>query len=82
MIDSFGDHILGCGNGPLRICQHDAICDVIWHALLQDHSGCKKEQCCSTDLDHPGDVFHPDFQFGKPGYVFLISLCVTLCRIL
>ena len=70
MIDSFGDHILDCGNGPLRIRQHDAICDVIWYALFQDHSGCKKEQCCSTDLDHPRDVFHPDFQFGKPGYVF------------
>ena len=41
---------------------------VIWHTLLQDHSGCKKEQCCNTDLDHPGDVFHPDFQFGKPAY--------------
>ena len=61
VIDSFGDHILGCGNGPLRIRRHDAICDVIWHALLQDHSGCKKEQRCSTDLDRPGDVFHPDF---------------------
>ena len=68
VIDSFGDHILGCGNGPLRIRRHDAICDVIWHALLQDHSGCKKEQRCSTDLDRPGDVFHPDFEFGKPAY--------------
>ena len=68
MIDSFGDHILDCGNGPLRICRHDAICDVIWHTLLQDHSGCKKEQHFSTDLYRPGDVFHPDFQYGKPAY--------------
>ena len=74
VIDSFGDHILGYGNGPLRIRRHDAICDVIWHALLQDHSGCKKQQRCSTDLDRPGDVFHPDFQFGKPAY--LMSLCM------
>ena len=70
-------HILGCGNGALRVHQHDAICDVIWHALLQDHSGCKKEQHCSTDLDLPGDVFHPDFQFGKPAYVD-VSLCHPL----
>ena len=61
VIDDFGDHILGCGSGPMRIRRHDVICDVIWHALLQDHSGCKKEQQCGFDLDHPGDVFHPDF---------------------
>ena len=64
VIDGFGDHILSCGNGPLRICRHD----VIWHTLLQDHSGYKKEQHCGTDLNRPGDVFHPDFQFGKPTY--------------
>ena len=68
VIDGFGDHVLGCGDSRLRIRRHDAICDVIWHALIQDNSGCKKEQRCSTDLDHPGDVFHPDFQFGKPAY--------------
>ena len=74
VIDSFGDHIFSCGHGPSRIRRHDAICDVIWHALLQDHSGCKKEQRCSTDLDYPGDVFHPDFQFvSQP---ILMSLCV------
>ena len=27
-----GNHILGCGDGPLRICQHDAICDLLCHA--------------------------------------------------
>ena len=68
VIDGFGDHVLGCDDGPLRIRRHDAICDVIWHALVQDNSSCKKEQCCGTDLDHPGDVFHPDFQFGRPAY--------------
>ena len=81
--DCFGDHILGCGNDPLRIRRHDAICDAIWHALLQDHIGCKKEQRCSTDLNCPGDIFYPDFQLGN--YInqpILMSLCVTLCRIL
>ena len=68
VIDDLGDHILGCGSGPMRIRQHDTICDVIWHALLQDHSGCKKEQRCGSDLDRPGHVFHPDFQYGKPAY--------------
>ena len=36
--------------------------------MVQDNSGCKKEQRCGTDLDHPGDVLHPDFQFGTPAY--------------
>ena len=66
--------------GPLRIHQHDAICDVIWHVLLQDHSGCKKEQHCSNesnDLNHPEDVFHPDFQLGNPAY-FDVSVCHPL----
>ena len=41
---------------------------MIWHALLQDHSSCKKEQRCGFDLDRSGDVFHPDFQYGKSAY--------------
>ena len=70
VLDGHGHHILGCGDGagPLRIRQHDAICDLLWHALVQDHSGCKKEQRCGAGLDRPGDVFHPDFQFGKSAY--------------
>ena len=70
VLDGHDDHIdiLGCGYCPLRIRWHDAICDLLWHALVQDHSGCKKEQCCGAGLDCPGDVFHPDFQFGKSAY--------------
>ena len=67
-MDQFGDHHLGCGHGPMRICRHDALCDVIFHALLQDNSGCKQEQHCGSNLDRPGDVFHPDYLFGKPAY--------------
>ena len=40
-------------------------------------SGCKKEQHCGTNLDHPGDVFHSDFLYGKPAY-FDMSLCHPL----
>ena len=69
VLDGHGDHILGCGDGPLRIRRHDAICDLLWHALVQDHSGCKKELRCGADLDHSGDVFHPDFKFGKSVYL-------------
>ena len=52
----------------MRIRRHDALCDVIYHALLQDNSGCKREQRCGSGLDCPGDVYHPDFLFGKPAY--------------
>ena len=76
---NIGDHVLGCGDGPLRIRRHDAICDVIWHALVQDNSGCKKEQCCGTDLDRLGTFFIQTFNLvSQP---ILMLPCVTLCRI-
>ena len=54
----------------MRIYQHDALCDVIFHALLQDNSGCKREQHCGSHLDHPGDVLHPDdYLYDKPAYL-------------
>ena len=73
----FGDHLLGCGHGPMKIREHDALCDVIFHALLQDNSGCKREQHCGSNLDRPGDVFHPDYLFGKPAY-FDVTVCNPL----
>ena len=42
----------------MRIRRHDALCDVIYHALLQDNTGCRKEQrCAGSRLDRPGDFF-------------------------
>ena len=52
----------------MRIHQHDALCDIVFHALLQDNSGCKREQYCGSSLDRPGDVYHPDFLYGEPAY--------------
>ena len=34
VLDGHGDYILGCGDGPLRIRRHDAICDLLWHPRL------------------------------------------------
>ena len=68
VVDRFGDHLLGCGHGPMRIRRHDALCDIVFHALLQGNSGCKREQRCGSGLDRPGDVYHPDFLYGKPAY--------------
>ena len=36
-IDCFGDHLLGCSHGPMKICRHDALVSILHHALLQDH---------------------------------------------
>ena len=77
-VDQFGDHLLGCGHGPMRIHQHDALCDVIFHALFQGNSGCKREQHCGSHLDRPGDVLHPDdYLYGKPAY-FDVTVCNPL----
>ena len=68
-LDPFGDHLLGCGHGVLRIQRHDALRDIVYHALRMDNPGVRTEQRCQGDhLDRPGDIFHPDFQDGRPAY--------------
>ena len=68
-IDQFGDHLLECSHGPMRIRRHDALVDIVCHALSQSHSGVLKEQRVSyEDNSRPGDVYHPDFQHGRPAY--------------
>ena len=60
----------------MRIRRHNALCDVIYHALLHDNTGCRKEQwCAGSQMDRPGDVFHPDFVHGKPVYFDAIMRC-------
>ena len=76
VVDQFGDHLLGCGHGPMSICWHNALRDVIYHALLQDNIGCCKEQrCAGSRLDCPGVVFHSDFVHGKPAYFDVTVRC-------
>ena len=68
-IDQFGDHLLECSHGPMRIHRHDALVGIVCHALSQSHSGVLKEQRVSyEDNSRPGDVYHPDFQYGRPAY--------------
>ena len=68
VIDQFGDHLLGCSHGPLRIQRHNALVSVVHHALLQDHPGVLPEQGIASDQSHPGDIYHPDFTLGHPAY--------------
>ena len=53
----------------MRICNHDALVNILHHALLQDHPGVIKEQHAYFDgSSRPGDIFHPDYQLGCPAY--------------
>ncbi|XP_062511254.1 uncharacterized protein LOC134187153 [Corticium candelabrum] len=69
VMDCFGDHVLGCGHGPLRKKCYNAISEVIWHALLVDNRDSKQEQKCGGESNNRiGDVFHPDFLEGRPAF--------------
>jgi len=51
----------------MRIRCHDALVSILHHALLQDHPGALKEQHASfDDNSRPRDIFHSDFQNGRP----------------
>ena len=77
-IDNYGDHLLGCSQGPMRIRRHDALVNIIYNALSQDHPGVLREQRASYDDGlRPGDVFHPDFQHGHPAYFDVSIHCTT-----
>ena len=68
-LDHFGNHLLRCGQGNWRTRHHDALCDVIFNALLVDNVNCQKEQICNSNNNtRPGDVFHPDFEQGLLAY--------------
>ena len=68
-LDPHGDHLLGCHQGPLRICCHDVLTYILFQALLQDNHHVKREQhIFGSSALCPGDIFHPDFSGGKPTY--------------
>ena len=78
LIDSYGDHLLGCSYGPLRIRRHDALTRILFHSMLLDNSGVLREQRVSGDnQSRPGDLYHPDFYQGCPAF-FDVSVRNTL----
>ena len=77
-IDPNGDHLLGCGHGPLRIRRHDILRDTLFQTLLLDNRAVRREQRVSgQSKDRPGDIFHPDFSDGIPTF-FDVSVCSPL----
>ena len=41
ILNKVGDHLLGCGQNNIRTRRHDAICDVLFHALLVNNGNCR-----------------------------------------
>ncbi|XP_062520053.1 uncharacterized protein LOC134195061 [Corticium candelabrum] len=41
VLDSYGDHLLGCGEGNWRNRRHNALADVVFEALLSDNANCR-----------------------------------------
>ena len=80
VIDQFDDHLLGCSHGPLRIQHHNALVSIVHHALLQDHPGVFRQQGISSDQSRPSDIYHPDFNLGRPA--ILISPSGVLLSLL
>ena len=65
----------GCGyDSALINRRHNALCDIIWHALLIDNKAARREQTCSSNFKaRSGDVFHPDFVDGRPTF-FVVTV--------
>ena len=76
-IDNFGDHLLSCSQ---RIRRNDALINIIYNVLSQDHPGVLKEQRASyDDGSRPGDVFILIFRMAVQ--LSLTSLCaLSLCN--
>ena len=61
-IDCFGDHLLECSHGSMRIHCHDTLVDIVFRALSQSHPVVLKEQrVCCEDHFCLDVVYHPDF---------------------
>ena len=53
----------------MRIRCHNALCDIIYYALLEDSADvCREQGVSGESASRPGDVFHPDFHNGRPIY--------------
>ena len=77
IIDNFVDHLFSYSQGLMRIHNHDALVNIVYNGLSQDHPGVRKEQRAShDDGSRLGDAFHPDFQDGRLAF-FVISVRST-----
>jgi len=58
--------LLECSHGPMRIRQHDVqpLVNIVHSCFVSE--SLQKQQVSGDDCSHPGDVYHPDFQHGRP----------------
>ena len=67
-----GDHLLSCSYDSALNRHHNALCDIIWHALLIDNKAARREQTCSSNSKaRPGNIFHPDIVDGRPAFFYV-----------
>ena len=76
-IDCFGDHLLECSHGPMKIRRHDSLVDIVHYALFQNHHGVlkarlKEQRAFCEDQSHPGDVYTT--QCSCPAFFDLLVL--------
>ena len=81
-IDCFGDHLLGCSHGPMRIHRHDALVDILYNALSQDHPGVFKEQCASYNDGLCPEVISSTLTFSMVVLPILMSPYAVLLSLL
>ena len=61
--------MLGCVCNSALNRRHNALCDIIWHALLIDNEEARREQTCfSKSKASPGDICYPDIVDGRPAF--------------
>ena len=69
VINRFGGHLLMCSYDSTMLKRHNALCDILWYALLSDNNSCRREQNCSANHQScPGDIYHPHFLSGNPAF--------------
>ena len=57
-VDKFGDHLLGCNQGQsFTTKRHDALCEVVYNALLTDDSHCRRGQDVAVATKQDQEMF-------------------------
>ena len=77
-IDQYGDHLLGCSCGPYRIRKHDALRDVIYHALKLDNLRLNYELMVTQT---PDPVTYTIQTLTMGSHLFLIFLSPMYCNL-
>ena len=56
-IDPFGDHPISCPRGPLRVQRHNALCEVIFQALLVENKQVKENRTAQVMIQADQETY-------------------------